>query len=97
MCIFSSYLFRWDFLNVYDGDYMDGIFSAQLGSLTGSNLPDNITSTGKDIYLNLISDETQNGMGFKIQFDAGKKNTPNTFLEKNVYLKIIYIYIYIYI
>ena len=71
---FLSQLFRYDFLNIYDGDDISGTTSPKIGSFTGG-LPTSATkpqSTGRDMYLNFLSDDSQTYEGFKLQFDAGE-------------------------
>ena len=55
-------------MNVYDGD---GLNATKIGRLTGI-FPDNVVSTGPDIYLSFVSDENLSKSWFKIQYDAGK-------------------------
>ena len=52
---------------VYDGS---SLFDIELASLTGI-FPDDVTSTGTELYINFISDESETAPGFLIQFDAG--------------------------
>ena len=55
--------FSYDYLYVFDG--IDVI-----AALTGV-LPEVVSSTGPDIYLNFLSDDSEARPGFKIRFDAG--------------------------
>ena len=62
--------YRFDFLHIYDGV---STADTQIGSpLTGNTKPNDIFSSGQNIYLNLISDFETTETGFRIQFDAGK-------------------------
>ena len=54
---------------VYDGDSM---FEGEIARLTGI-LPDEVMSTGRDIFINFLSDDSEATSGFQIQFNAGKK------------------------
>ena len=54
---------------VYDGD---NVFAPEIAVLTGI-LPDDVSSTGRDIYISFISDDTVTTSGFIIHFDSGKK------------------------
>ena len=65
--IFIFFLFRYDFLRIYDGD---SLFNPELASLTGTSAND-VTSTGTELYINFISDGSVTTTGFQIQFDAG--------------------------
>ena len=55
---------------MYDGDSASG---SQLGSLTGESKPADVVSTGRDIFINLVSDSDQAKKGFHLQYAAGKK------------------------
>ena len=63
--------FSYDFVYVYDGNTWG---ATEIGMLTGfaPYLPDNIVSTGQDIYLSLVTDVTETASGFKVKYDAGK-------------------------
>ena len=65
--IFIFVLFRYDFVYVYDGG---SLFDIELALLTGI-FPDDVISTGTELYINFISDESETAPGFLIQFDAG--------------------------
>ena len=54
---------------VYDG--VDA-FAPEIQQLTGNVLPSDIVSTGSDIFINLLSDDTEVKTGFNIQYEAGK-------------------------
>lgn len=54
---------------VYDGDSTS---APEIASLTGT-LPDELMSTGRDIFINFISDDSETTLGFRIQFDTSKK------------------------
>ena len=60
---------RYDFLNVFDGSSSQ---DTKLASLTGV-LPPNITSSGSEILIQFVSDDTEVYAGFKIQFNAGMR------------------------
>ena len=60
--------YSYDYLYVYDGP---SLLDVQIASLTGI-LPEDIISSGPDIFLNFLSDDTETMDGFKIQYDAGK-------------------------
>ena len=69
MDIYIFYSFRYDFVYVYDGG---SLFDIELAVLTGI-FPDDVISTGTELYINFVSDESETTAGFLIQFDAGKK------------------------
>ena len=48
------------------------MFGTELGSLTGDTIPDDIQSTGPDLYINFVSDDSENWDGFIIQYSVGK-------------------------
>ena len=60
---------RYDFLYVYDGA---NEFGTQLAQLDGDSIPNPIESTGRDMFLNFLSDDSETRAGFQIQFEAGK-------------------------
>ena len=60
--------FSYDFLNVYDGP---SVLDIEIASLSGI-LPDTVTSTGPDMFLNFLTDSSVTAPGFKIRYDAGK-------------------------
>ena len=60
---------RYDFLYVYDGA---DEFGTQLAQLDGDSIPNPIQSTGRDMFLNFLSDDSETRAGFQIQFEAGK-------------------------
>ena len=62
----SIFLFRYDFVIIYDGG---SVFDIQLAILTGI-LPGAVTSTGTELFINFVSDVTVTEAGFRIQFDA---------------------------
>ena len=47
------------------------MLDTQIASLTGI-LPGGVTSTGPDIFLNLVSDYSETKPGFRIEYDSGK-------------------------
>ena len=71
-----SILFRYDFLNIFDGEYEYGE-SKEVAELTGLS-PPNITSSGPVISIQFISDKTGVKPGFKIDFQASMSK----YLEK---------------
>ena len=64
----SSNTFSYDFLNIYDGN---DIFATEIASLSGI-LAEVVMSSGPNIFLNFLSDDTETSSGFKIQYWAGK-------------------------
>ena len=58
--------FRYDFVFLYDGGSSFGIGIALLTGI----LPEAVTSTGTEIFINFISDYMVPEAGFRIQFDA---------------------------
>ena len=76
MCL--TLIFSYDYLRVYDGD---SVASPLVSIWTGNSIVgEKYLSSGRDIYLNLVSDGSVTRSGFKIQFDAGS-SLPNTFLQ----------------
>ena len=61
-------LFRYDFLNIFDGKY-ENSESKEIASLTGER-PPNVTSSGPNISIQFISDDSGVRPGFKIYFEA---------------------------
>ena len=61
-------LFSYDFLSVFDGKYENGELK-EIASLTGES-PPNVTSSGPNISIQFISDDSQVRPGFKIHFEA---------------------------
>ena len=47
-------------------------FGTQLAQLDGDSIPNPIESTGRDMFLNFLSDDSETRAGFQIQFEAGK-------------------------
>ena len=79
MFSYIYYHFRYEFLHVYDGD---SLFAPELAKLTGNSsslqvqlLLGDVRSTGRDIFINFLSDDTETRPGFIIQFDAGKRKS----------------------
>ena len=68
-------IFRYDFLRVYDGD---SVFATEIGVLTGLQL-DPVMSSGPDIYLNFLSDQSEQTAGFRIQYERSKNEFLNMF------------------
>ena len=62
------FYFSYDFVNIYDGD---SIFASSIGSLTGI-LPGEVVSSGSDIFINFVSDGSEQSLGFRIQYEASK-------------------------
>jgi len=63
-------LYRWDWLDVYDGDSMSAP-SIGGGPFCGPTLPDVIESTGHSLLVRFVSDHHLTMTGFQIQVDAG--------------------------
>ena len=61
-------LYRYDFVNIYDGE---NEFAAQIASLTGI-LPSPVESTGNTIFINFLSDFSTVETGFRIGYEAGE-------------------------
>ena len=85
--IFIFVLFRYDFVIIYDGG---SLFDSELARLTGI-FPDDVISTGTELYINFISDESETTLGFKIQFDAGKNEYFKYSYKPNVFFRYIII------
>ena len=64
--------FRYDYVNIYDGD---SILEAELARLTGNSvtLEDRVTSTGPSIFINLETDGSEQRSGFMIEYNAGNE------------------------
>ena len=60
------FIFRYDFVYVYDGS---DAFGTLVGTLTGV-LPTGLTSTGTDMFITFISDDSETTPGFRIEFAA---------------------------
>ena len=54
---------------IYDGG---SAFDIEIAGLTGI-LPDAVTSTGTEIFINFVTDGSEATAGFRIQFDASEK------------------------
>ena len=65
------YIYRKDFVYIYDGNNITG---APLQTLTGSiGFGNSFLSTGRDMYIHFTSDnESSSNLGFSIQYEAGK-------------------------
>ena len=61
-------LFRYDFLSIFDGKYENGDLK-EIANLTGV-FPPNVTSSGPNISIQFISDDSEVWPGFKIHFEA---------------------------
>ena len=72
-------LYRYDFVNIYDGE---NEFAAQIASLTGI-LPSPVESTGNTIFINFLSDFSTVETGFRIGYEAGE------FIRTNRYLTLL--------
>ena len=61
-------------MSVHDGDNQS---AKEIARVTGTAQQFSrnfaITSTGRDIFINFLSDDTETASGFKIQFEAGMK------------------------
>ena len=66
--IFYLLFLRFDMLNIHDGDSSSANLIDQLW---GANLPNDITSTGSNIFINFLSDESETYSGFKMKFLVG--------------------------
>ena len=55
-------------MDVYDGDDMNAPMIARLTGI----LPSAVMSTGRDIFINFLSDISLTKLGFRIEFNAGK-------------------------
>ena len=64
--LMTKILYRYDFLKIYEPSRRN----SEIASLTGV-LPPNITSTGPELSLQFISDQTEVKAGFLIKFEAG--------------------------
>ncbi len=59
----------WDYVSIFDGDSS----SAQnIGNFTGQHVPNRITSTGSNVFIQFKSDKKEQHRGFKIQYFIGK-------------------------
>ena len=47
------------------------MFANEIARLTGG-FSNDVISTGRDIFITFLSDDTKTKTGFKIQFEAGK-------------------------
>ena len=56
-----------DFLYVYDGDNAN---APLLATITGSNLPDDVTSSGRSLYFLLVTDATIRSQGFYVKYTS---------------------------
>ena len=54
---------------IYDGD---STLADVLGSFTGFETATPVQSTGADLYINFVSDETETLSGFSLQYEIGK-------------------------
>ena len=54
---------------MYDGA---NEFGTQLAQLDGDSIPNPVESTGRDMFLRFLSDESETRAGFQLQFEAGK-------------------------
>ena len=61
-------LYRYDFVNIYDGE---NEFATQIASLTGI-LPNPVESSGNTIFINFLSDFDTGETGFRIGYEAGE-------------------------
>ena len=67
---------------MYDGD---SPFAPEIAAFTGSStLPDYVVSTGPDMFITFLSDETETRSGFKIWYSAGE----NSFCYLGLYIYI---------
>jgi Peptidase C10 family/Secretion system C-terminal sorting domain/CUB domain/Spi protease inhibitor len=56
-----------DFVTVYDG--VDASATV-LGTFTGTDIPDDMTSTGNQLFVTFVSDASGNGTGFYFEFNS---------------------------
>ena len=56
-------------MHVYDGS---DVFGTELGKLHGNAIPAAVESTGRDMFLNFLSDYSTTETGFQLTFEAGK-------------------------
>lgn len=56
-----------DYLRIYDGETTA---APLLGEYTGNTLPENLSSTGNKMLITLSTDGSDNGAGFKAEFDS---------------------------
>ena len=73
-------LYRYDFVNIYDGE---DEFAAQIASLTGI-LPSPVESTGNTIFINFLSDFSTVETGFRIGYEAGEFIRTNRYLTYQI-------------
>ncbi len=69
--------FEYDYLYIYDGNSVN---SSLIGSYTGQNPPTNIISTGNAITIQFVSDESEQGNGWELEWfctDQSNNNWPN--------------------
>ncbi|MGB1206090.1 MAG: glycosyl hydrolase family 18 protein [Chitinophagales bacterium] len=57
--------FEYDYLYIYDGN---SINSSLIGSYTGQNKPNNIVSSGNAITIEFVSDESEQGNGWELEW-----------------------------
>ena len=65
---FSCIEFRYDFLYIYDGE---NEFATLIGQFTGLS-SNTVQSTGRHLFINFQSDESEARTGFNLRFDTGK-------------------------
>ena len=65
---FSYVEFRYDFLYIYDGE---NEFATLIGQFTGLS-SNTVQSTGRHLFINFQSDESETRTGFNLRFDTGK-------------------------
>ena len=67
-CVFR---FRFDFLTIYDGS---SSLSTPLVALTGYNLPNQLTSSGRELFIRFESDDIVTEIGFNISTTERKEH-----------------------
>ena len=63
-----------DVLYVYDGNSSS---ADEIGSFTGTNLPNTVVSSGGALYLVMVTDNSGNGPGFKATWGSSSPNNGN--------------------
>jgi len=61
--------YNYDFVTVYDGN---STASTPLGTFSGINIPDNITSSGNELFITFTSDESTTKAGWEATYTSDK-------------------------
>ena len=69
-----------DSLKIYDGDSNN---SSLIGAYTGSSIPETVTSTGKNLFVHFISNDTIRAKGWRASYYCIKKGEINIFPNPN--------------